>query len=163
EERRVHRHHVLEVAVNGAVLHHQNLAVALENRRLDLADLLVEQDADILLAVENLLARLTHAARAQRVGLPRPAERRLRLLIRLQQGFVGPSRNERRVLLDPVQAVEHDPGAVGGKRETLLGVLNRLVHAVKDRAQKLYGNYIFRERAPPAPNGRWRGLNGRAD
>ena len=48
EERRVHRHHVLEVAVEGAVLHHQDLAVALEDGRLDLADLLVQQDADVL-------------------------------------------------------------------------------------------------------------------
>ena len=40
----VHGHHVFEVAVDRAVLHHQDLAVALEDRRLDLADLLVEQD-----------------------------------------------------------------------------------------------------------------------
>ena len=42
EERRVHRHHVLEMAVHRAVLHHQDLAVALEDGRLDLADLLVQ-------------------------------------------------------------------------------------------------------------------------
>jgi len=65
EELGVDRHHVLEVAVDGAVLHHQDLAVAFENRRLDLADLLVQQDADVLLAVENLLARLTCAGGAE--------------------------------------------------------------------------------------------------
>jgi hypothetical protein len=88
EERRVHRHHVLEVAVDGAVLHHQYLAVALEDGRLDLADFLVQQDAYILFTVENRLPRFARAGRAQRVSLTRPAERRLGLLIRLEQRLV---------------------------------------------------------------------------
>ena len=80
EEGGVDRHHVLEVAVQRAILHHQDLPVALDDFRLDLADLLVEEDRDVLLTVENLLARFARARRAERVGLARPAERRLRLL-----------------------------------------------------------------------------------
>ncbi len=129
EELGVDRHHVLEVAVNGAVLHHQDLAVALENRRLDLADLLVQQDADVLLAVENLLPRFTRAGRAERVGLTRPAQRRLGLLIRLEQRFVRPARDERRVLFDLVGCREHLPHTIGGNRQTLLDVLHRRMHA----------------------------------
>ena len=137
EEFGVDRHHVLEVAVNRAILHHQDLAVALEDRRLDLADLLVEQDADVLLAVENRLTRLPRACRAERVGLARPAERRLGLLIGLQQRLVGPLRSERRVLFDLVQTVEDDPGAVGGNRQPLLEVLDRRVHAYDSSRNRL--------------------------
>ena len=129
EERRVHRHHVLEVAVDGAVLHHQDLAVALEDRRLDLADLLVQQDADVLLAVENVLPRLAGADRAERVGLARPAELRLGLLAGLLQRLVGPAGRERRVLLDLVGGVEHVPEAVGGDGQPLFHVLHRRMHA----------------------------------
>ena len=128
EERRVHRHHVLEVAVEGAVLHHQDLAVALDDRRLDLADLLVEEDRHVLLAVEDLLPRLARAGRAERVGLARPAERRLGLLIRLQQRLVRPSRRERRVLLDLVGGGKHLPDTVGGDRHPLLHVLHWRMH-----------------------------------
>ena len=46
EELGVHRHHVFKVAVLGAILHHQDLAVALDDLRLDLADLFVQQDFD---------------------------------------------------------------------------------------------------------------------
>ena len=41
EERGVDGHHVFEVAVNRAVLHHQDLAVALDDLGLDLAGLVV--------------------------------------------------------------------------------------------------------------------------
>ena len=129
EERRVDRHHVLEMAVNRAVLHHQDLAVALEDGRLDLADLLVQEHADVFLPVQNFLPRFARARRAERVGLTRPAERRLRLLIRLQQRLVGPFRRERRALLDLVQAVENHPGPVGRDGETFLDVLDGSVHA----------------------------------
>ena len=44
EERRIDRHHVFEVAVLRAILHHQDLAVALDDLRFDFADLLVQQD-----------------------------------------------------------------------------------------------------------------------
>ncbi len=114
EERRVHRHHVLEMAMKGTVLHHQNLSVSFQNRGLDLADLFIQQDADVLLAVENLLTRFPNAPGAERIGLPRPAERRLRLLIRLQKGFVRPPRCEGRPLVDAVQSVEDHPSTIGG-------------------------------------------------
>ena len=65
---------------------------------------------DVLLAVEDLLARLAHAGRAERVGLARPAERRLGLLLRLQQRLVGPVRRERGVLAGSrLTAREHLP------------------------------------------------------
>ena len=112
EEVGVDRHHVLEVAVNRAILHHQDLAVALENRRLDLADLLVQQDADVFLAVENRLSRLARAGRAQRVGLARPAKWRFGLFVRLQQRLVGPLRRKGRSLVDLVQRIEDHPRTV---------------------------------------------------
>ena len=95
--------------------------------RLDLADLLGEQDLVVALAVEDLLARLAHAGRAERVGLARPAERRLHLLPRLQQRLVRPLRHEAGVRLDAVQRIEHHPGALGGVGQPLLDVLDRLV------------------------------------
>src|SRR5688572_27132805 len=61
EERRVDGHHVFKVAMDWAVLDHDDLAVLLEDGRLDLADLLVEEDADIFLAVENRLPRFARA------------------------------------------------------------------------------------------------------
>jgi hypothetical protein len=44
EEGRVHGHDVFEVPVERTVLDHQDLAVPLDDRRFDLADLLVQQD-----------------------------------------------------------------------------------------------------------------------
>ena len=44
EERRVDRHDVFKMTVLRAILHHQDLAVALDNLRLDFADFLVQQD-----------------------------------------------------------------------------------------------------------------------
>ena len=97
--------------------------------RLDLADLLVEQHLVVALAVENLLARLAHADRAQRVGLARPAERRLHLLPRLLQRLVGPLRDEAVVPgLMLFSASNTDPGALGGVSQPLLDVLDGLVH-----------------------------------
>ena len=116
--------------MNRARLLHHDLAVALQDGGLDLAHLLVEEDADVFLAVEDFLPRLADAGRAQRVGLPRPAERRFAFLIRLEQRLVGPGRRERRILLDLIQSVEHNPGTVGGDREPLFEVLDRRVHAV---------------------------------
>jgi hypothetical protein len=136
EEVGVHGHHVLEVAVDRTILHHQDLAVALENGRLDLADLLVQEDADVLLAVENFLTRLARAGGAQRIGFTRPAERRLRFFVRFEQRLVRPFRRERRTLVDLVQTVEDDPGAVRRDREPLLDELDRLVHGLNNRAQK---------------------------
>jgi hypothetical protein len=96
EEGGVDGHHVLEVAVNGAILDHQDLAVALDDLGFDLAHLFVHQDRERLLAVENLLADLGDAARAQGIGLARPAQRGLGLLVRLEQRLFGPLRDKRR-------------------------------------------------------------------
>jgi hypothetical protein len=74
EEGGVDGHHVFKVAVDGAILHHQDLAVALDDLRLDLADLLVQQDFVGQLAVDDLLADLgTHLGQSESVvrGQPR--------------------------------------------------------------------------------------------
>ena len=96
EEGGVDRHHVFKVAVLGAVLDHQDLAVALDDLGLDLAHLLVEQDFVGQLAVENLLADLGDALGTERVGGARPAEGRLLLLIALEEGLVAPLGGEGR-------------------------------------------------------------------
>jgi len=80
EEGGIDGHHVFEMAVLGAVLHHQDFAVALDDLRLDLADFFVEQNFVGQLAVENLLADLGHALGTERVRGARPAEGRLFLL-----------------------------------------------------------------------------------
>ncbi len=72
--------------------------------------------------------RLPHTVRAERIGFARPAKRRLRLLIRLQQRLVGPVRRERRVRVDRVHARKDLPGAIGGDSEPLFHVLHRRVH-----------------------------------
>src|SRR5262249_61818051 len=108
-----------------------DLAVALENRRLDLADLLVQQDAHVLLAVEDRLPRFAHARGAERIGLARPAERRLRFLVRLENRLVGPRRRERRILFNLIQRVEDRPGPVCGGWEALLGGVDRLCESSK--------------------------------
>ena len=128
EERRVHGHHVFEATMNRAVFDHHDLAVAFDDLRLDLADLLVEQNRVVFLTVQDFLAGFPNARRAERIGLARPAEGRLDLLVRLQQRLLGPTRDEGLVLPDLVQRVEHDPPGAGHVGRSLLGVLNRLVH-----------------------------------
>ena len=149
EELGVHGHHVFEVAVDGAVLHHQDLAVALDDGGLDLAGLLVHQHFDGQLAVENLLANFRNALGAKRVGGARPAERRLGLLIRLEQRLVRPLGRKRRIGIDTVQFVENGPCALGGNSDSFFNILNRLMHLrlsvfgwwsppTRDRATLLY-------------------------
>ena len=128
EERGVHRHHVFEVPVLRAVLDHQDLAVALDDGRLDLANLFVEQHLVVALAVEDLLARFADARRAQRVGLARPAERRLHLLPGLLNRLVGPLGREGLGPLHRIERIEYDPRTPGRDREPLLDVLDRLMH-----------------------------------
>jgi hypothetical protein len=130
EERRIDRHHVFEVAVNGAVLQHHDLAVLLGDRGLDLADLFVEQRLERTRAVENRLARFAHAGRAQRVGLARPAQRRLGLLVRFRNRLLRPFRGHGRSRVDLVQARKKLPCPVGGNSESLFGVLDWRVHLV---------------------------------
>ena len=127
----VDRHHVFEVAVDGAIFYHQNLAVALDDLRLDLADLLVHQHFMRQVAVENLLPDFRHTLRAQRVGRPRPTQRRLRLLVRLEQRLLGPLRRGRRIGLDPVETVEYHPSCFGGGDGCCFYVLDRLMHVVE--------------------------------
>ena len=71
----VDRHHVFEMAVLGAILQHQDAAVALNDLRLDLADLLIHQHVVRQVAVENLLPDFGHTLGAEGVGGARPAER----------------------------------------------------------------------------------------
>ncbi len=128
EEVGVDGHHVFKVAVLGAVLDHQDLAVALDDLGLDFADLFVEQDFVRQLAVEDLLADLRDALGAERVGGARPAERGLFLLLALQEGLVAPLGGKRRVGADAVQPLVDDPRALGRVDGGFLGVLDRFGH-----------------------------------
>jgi len=71
---RVDRHHVFEVAVDGAVFHHQNLSVALNDSGLDLADFFVHQNFVRQFAVKNLLADFrTHFGHSESVERGQPS------------------------------------------------------------------------------------------
>jgi hypothetical protein len=94
EEGRVDAHDILEVAVLEAVFDHKDLAVALDDLGLDLSDFLIKKDLVRELAVNDLLADLRDALRAERVGGARPAERRPGLLKRFKQRLIRPVRNE---------------------------------------------------------------------
>ena len=61
----VDRHHVFEVAVDRAILHHQNLAVALNNLGFDLTRFFVAQNLHRQLAVDDLVADFGDALRTQ--------------------------------------------------------------------------------------------------
>ena len=98
-----------EVAVDGAVLDHEDLAVALDDLGLDLADLFVEEDLVGELAVDNLLADGGHAAGAEGVGGAGPAEGRLLFLVALEEGLVGPAGGEGFVGADLVEGCEDVP------------------------------------------------------
>src|SRR5271166_2505197 len=128
EEGGVDGHHVFEVAVLGAVLHHEDFAVALDDLGFDFAGLLVHEDFDGQLAVDDLLADFRHALGAERVGGARPSERRLRFLIGLQQRLIGPLGRKRRIGIDAVDSVEYRPCAFGGNGDSFLDILNRFVH-----------------------------------
>src|SRR5437879_7186755 len=101
------------MAVNGAILDHPDLAVAFDNLRLDLADLFVHEVAPIFIAMNDGFASFFDAIRTQRIGLPRPAERRLGLFPRLEERFVRPFRSERRVRTVLVEELD---GVKGGTR-----------------------------------------------
>ncbi len=125
---RINGHQIFKAPVLGALFYHQNLAIALDDGGLDLANLFVHQHFVGKMPIKNLLPDFGHALRAQRVSRARPAQRRLRLLIRLQQRLVRPLRRRRRILLDPVQPVKHHPRSSRAQRYCLLDVLNWLVH-----------------------------------
>ncbi len=90
-------HHVFVVAVDGAILDHPHLSVALDDLRLDLPDLFVHQVAPVLFALDDFLAGFLDAIRAERVRHSRPAQRWLGLLPGLQQRLVRPLRRDRRI------------------------------------------------------------------
>src|SRR5215469_14105155 len=116
------------MAMLRAILHHEDLAIALDDRSLDLADFFVEQNFGGQVTIENLLADFGYALGTQRVGAARPPQRRLGLLIRLQQRLVRPLRRRRRIRLDAVQTFEYKPGARGAHGDGFFYILNRLVH-----------------------------------
>jgi hypothetical protein len=129
EEGRVYGHNIFEVAVRRAVLDHKDFAVTLDDLSLDLTDFVVKQNLVRELAVKYLLADVGHATRAERVCGARPAERRLGLLERLEQGLIGPVRSEGRVLVEGVKAMEQGPGGLGGEGKRFLEVLNWFMHS----------------------------------
>jgi hypothetical protein len=125
EEGGVDGHHVFEMAVLGAVLHHEDFAVALDDLGLDFADLLIEQDFVRQLAVEDLLADLGHALGAERICGARPAQRGFLFLVALQEWLIAPLRGKRRVGADAVQPLINHPRALGRVDGGFLGVLHR--------------------------------------
>src|SRR5207245_9462092 len=90
QEVHVDRHQILATAVPGAILHHPDLAVALDDPRLDLTRLPVDEELPVALPRHDLLAHLLHALRTERVGLTRKAELRTGALVALQERRGGP-------------------------------------------------------------------------
>ena len=110
EKLRINGHHVFVLAVDRAFLHHPDFAIALDDLRLYFADLFVHQIAPVFFPLENRLARILDAARAQGICLPWEAECGLRFLPRLQQRFVGPFRSERWVRIVLVKKMDRIEG-----------------------------------------------------
>ncbi len=110
----IDRENVLEGPVFVARLAHEDLAVFLEDRGLDLAAVPVRQLREIALAADDRFAGLDHAARAQRVGLTRPAEWRVGALAALEQGARSPLRLTRRAFRQAgVDRLKGVPAGVG--------------------------------------------------
>jgi hypothetical protein len=128
EEVGIDRHEVLEMPVLRAILDHQDLAVPLDDLSLDLSDLLLDQHREIGFAVDDLVARLGHALRTERVRGPRPSQRWLGLLPGLEERFVRPLRCERRSGTDAIQSFEDEPSTVGYEGYSLFSVLDRSMH-----------------------------------
>jgi len=105
---------------DGAVLDHEDLAVALDDLRLDLADFLVEKNLVGELAVDDLLANLRDALGTERIGSAGPAEGRLLFLVALEQRLVAPLGREALVGGDRIQSAEHGPAGFGSVGERLL-------------------------------------------
>ena len=61
----IHGHQVFILSVGGAFFHHPDLAIALDDLRLNLADLFVHQVGPILRAIDDRLASFLHAIRAE--------------------------------------------------------------------------------------------------
>src|SRR5256885_7301987 len=115
EELRINGQDIFEMSVDWAILDHQDFAVALDDLRLDFTRPFVYQDAVVLLAIENLFADLRHAARAERIGLPRPAQGRFRLFTRLQQRLIRPFGCKRGIFGEEIVAqTKYSPRPVRG-------------------------------------------------
>src|SRR6266550_2457405 len=108
----IDRNHIFEMSVRSAVFNHQNLAVAFENRSLNFSDSLVHENAQILPAFENFATRLAHTDWAKRICFSRPTERRLGLFPRFQERSVRPLRRKGFLWAQPVDTLEHEPGAI---------------------------------------------------
>src|SRR4029077_5672406 len=140
EELGVGGHQVFAFPMDGAFLHHPDLAIALNDLSLDLAYLLVNEVGPVLGAVDDGVASFLDAAGAERVGGARPAEGGLALLPRLQHGLVRPLRSERRIRPKPIEdldGVESQPG--------------RLAKGPVERLPDLVSNNV---RHSPAPSPR---------
>ena len=82
EKLRIGRHHIDKLAVRRAGLFHHDLAVFLDDLRLDLAGMRIHQDLKRNRLIDHALANLLDAGRAQRIGLTRKTERRSCALVR---------------------------------------------------------------------------------
>src|SRR5262249_46785182 len=125
-----------EGAVARARLLDDHFAVALEDLRLDLADVIVDERLDRLLAGENARARLTHAGRAERVGRARPAEWRLRSFAAAQQRRRRPCGAKRLRVDSPIDCLKRGPQDSGAPSE---GELERFprIHAEPEYTTQL--------------------------
>src|SRR6185437_2073984 len=132
EELGVDGHHIFEMAMHRAVLHHEDFAVAIDNLRFDFARLVIVQNVDGRLPVEDLLPDFGNAARAERIRGARPAQRRLHLFPALEERLIAPRRNKSGISLDLIDLVEGYPRRSGGYGKSFLCVFNRLMHLAVD-------------------------------
>src|SRR5579859_604565 len=107
-------HQIFVGAVNGALLHHPDLAIALDDLRLDLPDFLEHQILPVLLSTENGVTCFFHTPRAERIGLPRPPQCRLGFFPRLEQRLLGPLRRKRSVGIKFVKKLQCIESYAGG-------------------------------------------------
>src|SRR5215470_14872218 len=147
-------HQVFVLAVDGAFLHHPDLTITLDDLRLNFADLFVDEVTPVLFAVQDRLTGFFNAVRTERIGLPRPAERRLRLLPRLQQRLIRPFRGEGRVRIVFVEELYGLEGYAGSLAERPIERLpefgpNRLRH-FPHLSHTVFGSWK-RPAAAPAP------------
>ena len=76
EEGRIDGHHIFKVSMNGAILHHEDFAVTLNDLRLDLTDLLVQENLVRELAIDDLLPNFREHTwdRGNQLSAANPAE-----------------------------------------------------------------------------------------
>ena len=120
EERRVDGHHVFEVAVDGAVLHHQDLAVALDHLRLDLARLVgvehFERASCRPGSAGGFPGRSAGTANRSRAASPAAAWSSPRIFSSGLSDHFGVKPG---FWLDLVELIEDDPGRAGGVGQEL--------------------------------------------